>query len=41
MAGDVESFHVGWGEERTPTFTGFGLFLLGFTSSPEPAALTS
>jgi hypothetical protein len=39
VAGDVESFYVGWGEERTPTFTGIGLFLLGFTSSPQPTAL--
>ena len=39
VAGDVESFYVGWGEERTPTFTGIGLFLLDFTSSPQPTAL--
>jgi len=39
VAGDVESFYVGWGEERTPTLTGFGLFLLGFTSLPQPTAL--
>ena len=39
VAGDVGSFYVGWGEERPPTFTGFGLFLLGFTSSPQSTAL--